>query len=297
MNLFLIAWRVARWLPRSCVRAVAWLLVMYAWVTRAKPARRLEENYGRVTGLTGRQLRRLSRKDLASVARYYAETFEMSRMTPRQIDARVRMFNPEVLEGLFRSDRGTVAVLGHLGNWDLVGAYACRHIIPVTAVAEVLKPREVFDEFVALRAKWGMRILGHEGGSTFRELIRIATSENTLVCLLSDRDLSGSGIPVTMWGHEVKVAPGPAALAQAARTAILPVMIRYERLSGRARWTARSRWGVVMHFGEVLRAEDFTGEDRLAAMTQAWADQLAEFVSTYTEDWHMMQRFGWVEAA
>jgi len=294
MSPFLIAWRVARWLPRSWVRAVAWALVMYAWVTRAKPARRMEENYARVTGLSGKPLRRLSKRGLASVARYYAETFEMSRLTPRQLDARVRIDNPEALDGVLAEAHGTVAVLGHLGNWDLVGAYACRHIIPVTAVAEVLEPRAVFDEFVSLRQKWGMRILGHEGGATFRELIRIAKAERTLVCLLSDRDLSGSGIPVTMWGHEVKVAPGPAALAQAVRTMILPVMIRYERLSGRQRWRARSRWGIVFHFGETISPEDFTGENRLADMTQAWASQLADFISTHTEDWHMMQRFGWV---
>lgn len=294
MNPFLIAWRVARWLPRSWVRAIAWLLVMYAWVAKAKPARRLEENYARVTGLSGKPLRRLGRRGLASVARYYAETFEMSRLTVHQLDARVRIDNPDALDGVFSEDRGTVAVLGHLGNWDLVGAYACRHIIPVTAVAEVLEPREVFDEFVALRERWGLRILGHEGGATFRELIRIARSERTLVCLLSDRDLSGSGIPVTMWGHEVKVAPGPAALAQSVRTVILPVMIRYERLSGRQRLRARSRWGVVLHFGEVVRPDDFTGDNRLADMTQAWATQIADFVGMYTEDWHMLQRFGWV---
>jgi len=270
---------------------------MYAWATKAKPARRLEVNLARVTGMQGRQLRRLTRQGMASVARYYAETFEMSRLSTTQLDARVRMVGFDDIREHLVDDRGTVAVLGHLGNWDLVGAYACRHIIHVTAVAEVLKPQEVFDEFVALRQQWGLSILGHEGGATFRELLRVAKAKRTLVCLLADRDLSGSGITVQMWGQQVKVAPGPAALAQAVKTDIVPVLIRYERLTGKRRRTARSRWGVVMHFGQALRPEDFTGEDRLAQMTQAWASQMADFIATYPQDWHMLQRFGWVDAA
>lgn len=295
MNSFLIAWRASRVLPVPLVRGAAWLLAMYAWGTKAKPARRLEVNLERVTGLSGRSLRRLTRKGMASVARYYAETLEFARMTPEQVDARVRLVGLDEAEKAFARDRGTVAVLGHLGNWDLVGAYACRHIIGVTAVAEVLKPAEVFEEFVAVRERWGLRILGHEGGATFRELIRIAKSERTLVCLLSDRDLSGSGVPVSMWGSTVKVAPGPAALAHAVRTTLVPVMVRYERLHGQRRRQAGSRWGTVVHFGRVLRPEDFAGEDKTVAMTQAWADDIAAFVATYPEDWHMLQRFGWVE--
>ena len=39
-----------------------------------------------------------------------------------------------------------------------------------------------------------------------------------VVRLLTDRDLSGTGIEVEMWGHRVRVAPGPAAFAIAAKT-------------------------------------------------------------------------------
>jgi KDO2-lipid IV(A) lauroyltransferase len=188
-----------------------------------------------------------------------------------------------------------VAVLGHSGNWDLIGAYACRNIIKITSVAEVLEPRDVYDEFVAFRESLGMQILGHEGGATFRQLLRITTSEHTLVCLLSDRDLSGSGVVVNMWGQQARVAPGPAALAHAARTALVPVSVHYERLHGARRRAAKSRWGIVMTFGEPLLPEDFTGSDRVGAMTQAWADSISRGITAHPEDWHMLQRFGWVE--
>jgi len=296
MNAFVVAWRVSRRVPVSAIRAAAWLVAMYGWARKAKPARRLEQNLHRVTGLEGRALRRLSRKGMASAARYYADVLELPRMSGAVIDARVRMEGFEEIEWVFERENGMVAVLGHSGNWDLIGAYACRNIVKVTSVAEVLEPREVYDEFVAFRENLGMQILGHEGGSTFRRLLRITTSEHTLVCLLSDRDLSGGGVEVSMWGHPVRVAPGPAALAHAAHTALVPVNVRYELLSGARRRAAKSRWGIVMNFGDVLLPEDFTGSDKVVTMSQAWAQALAQGIAEHPEDWHMLQRFGWVEA-
>lgn len=296
MNAFVLAWRVSRRVPVGAIRIAAWLVAMYAWASNAKPARRLEHNLHRVTGLEGRELRRLSRRGLASAARYYADVLELPRMTGDVIDARVRMEGFDNIAWVLEREAGAVAVLGHSGNWDLIGAYACRNFIKITSVAEVLEPRVVYDEFVAFREHLGMQILGHEGGGTFRQLLRITKSEHTLVCLLSDRDLSGSGVQVSMWGQQVRVAPGPAALALAAHTALVPVGVRYERLRGARRRAANSRWGVVMTFNEALLPEDFTGRDKVETMSQAWAESVARTISAHPEDWHMLQRFGWVEA-
>lgn len=296
MNAFVAAWRVSRLLPVPAIRASAWTVAMYGWATHAKACRSLERNLSRVTGVEGRGLRRLSRRGMVSAARYYAEVLELPRMTGAAIDARVRVEGLEGVTWVFEREHGAVAVLGHSGNWDLIGAYACRNIITITSVAEVLQPREVYDEFVAFRERLGMQILGHEGGSTFRQLLRITTSEHTLVCLLSDRDLSGSGVMVSMWGQSVRVAPGPAALALAAKTALLPVTVHYERLHGPRRRAAKSRWGIVLTFCEALLPEDFTGSDKVMTMSQAWAQSLAQGIAAHPEDWHMLQRFGWVEA-
>ncbi len=293
MNGMLLAFRASRYAPRSLTRVLLWAGFDAQWRRRAKPARRLEDNLHRVTGLEGAELRALSRAGMASAARYYAETFELGRMTDRVVDARVRVEDPHGARARVAADGTAVLALSHSGNWDLVGAYACRHIAPVTSVAEILKPREVFDEFVALREKVGMTILGHEGGSTFRELIRLGKRQGGLMCLLADRDLSGSGIEVDMWGHGVKVAPGPAALAVAIGAPLIPVHVYYERLHGRRRLAARSRWGVVLHFGPASLPDDAPAEDRVGHLTRAWVQFLAAEIARHPQDWHMLQRFGW----
>lgn len=296
MNALLVAWRASRILPVSVTRGIAASIAWYGWASKAKPARRLEDNLHRVTGIEGKELRRLSRKGMLSAARYYAETFELNRMSGERIDARVRVENREAIEGLIDRDSAFVAVLAHSGNWDLVGAYTCRNIGRVTSVAEVLKPREVFDQFVAAREAVGMQILGHEGGSTFRRLITIGKNEPGVIALLADRDLSGDGVIVDWAGNSVRVAPGPAALSVALGCTLVPVSVYYERLRGAARRRAGSKWGIVMEFGPLLTApNEADNAEKVRMLSQQWAAWLSQKVQEHPEDWHMLQRFGWVE--
>lgn len=295
MNGFLLAFKASRYVPAPVIHALAGSGTMLQWARHAKPTRRLEDNLHRITGLEGAALRRLSRRGMRSTARYYAETFTLGRLSGDVIDARVRMVNADPIHAAMAGEGRVVVALSHSGNWDIVGAYACRNIGPVVTVAEILKPREVFDAFVELRENVGMRILGHEGGATFRELVRIGRSDGGVLCLLADRDLSGTGIPVDFGGHQAKVAPGPAALAIATRSTLMPLMVTYERLRGRAAWRARSRWGIVMTFGEPLDPAAAPKDDAVGHLTRAWVEFMGRQIQAHPEDWHMLQRFGWTD--
>lgn len=295
MNPLLVAWRVSNVLPVSFTRAIAAAVGWWAWLTRAKPVRRLEENLSALDIEDERELRRLSRRGMASAARYYAEVFELQRMTPEQFDYRVRMVNAEgALDAIAREGR-FVAALTHSGNWDLVGAHACRNVARVTSVAEILKPVEVFNKFVEAREAVGMQILGHEGSGTFRRLVGIGKSEGGVLALVADRDLSGSGVVVDWFERKAKVAPGPAALAIAVGCGLIPIGVHYERLHGARRRAAKSRWGIVMEFGpRIDPPEEGTNDQKVLSMSQAWASWISSHIARHPEDWHMLQRFGWV---
>ena len=58
MNALLVAWRASRILPVSVTRGIAASFAWYGWASKAKPARRLEDNLHRVTGIEGKELRR-----------------------------------------------------------------------------------------------------------------------------------------------------------------------------------------------------------------------------------------------
>lgn len=296
MNALLVAWKASHYLPTPVIRGLAASGAWLGWLKHGTGVRRLEDNLHRVTGREGRELRRLSRKGMFSVARYYAETLEMSRLPHELIDERVRCQDLEPIHEVMRSQGRLVIVLGHSGNWDLVGGFTARNVGPVISVAEILKPPEVFHAFLKLREDLGIRILGHEGPSTFRQLVSIGMREGGITALLADRDLSGDGVEVDFGGHTARVAPGPAALALTLGAPLVPLAVHYERLRGARRKAARSRWGLVMEFGPFITPPlEGTKHEKVKAMSNAWAAWLSDRITEHPEDWHMLQRFGWID--
>lgn len=283
--------RLAPRVPEPLVRAGAALAAELAWLRRGPGVRRLEANLARVVpGADPAELRRLSRGGMHTYLRYYAEAFTLPGRTTAEIDARVRSEGLEPV--LADMARGSVLlVLAHQGNWDLAGAWSNRHVGPITTVAERLEPPEVFDAFVELRAGFGLQILPLDSGAdVFRTLVRTVRAGGAVVPLLADRDLTDSGLEVTLCGHPARVAAGPAALALATGAPLYATYLRHERLSGERRRAARSRWGLVLGFVKVEVPPGTEPGDRLVALTQAWVDVLGAEIAAHPTHWHMLQR-------
>jgi len=290
---FARVWRIAQRAPIGLVRAMCAAAAFLAWVARVGGVRQLEANLRRVRPeLDPRGIRRLSRAGMASYLRYYAEIFEVHRLGEDQLQARVRPEGHEALREHFAQGRSVVLALTHMGNWDLAGAWAARELAPVTSVAEVLEPRELFEEFVALREGIGIAIVPLESGSdVFRQLVRIVRGGGQLVPLLADRDLTARGVEVDLFGERSRVAVGPAALGIATGAPVVPTGIFYERLRGARRRAARSRWGIVLRFHPAVELPDGVQRaDRLHQLTQGWVDTLAGDIAEHPQDWHMLQK-------
>lgn len=292
----LLAWRVAGRLPGPVLRAACDAAAVVAWASRSAGVRRLEANLARVRpGSSRRTLRRLSLGGMRSYLRYYGEAFALQAMSPAQVDARVRLVGREHLEPTLRAEGTVVLALGHLGNWDLAGAWAARNLTQVTTVAEHLSPEELFRRFTDVREAMGLRIIPLErGGDVFRRLVRAARERRPgggVVPLLADRDLTAHGVEVDLFGQRARVAAGPAALSLATGAPLVAVVLFSERLHGARRRAAGSPWGTVVDVGPALTLPAGTPrEDRVRDLTQLWVDRLAAGIARHPTDWHMLQR-------
>lgn len=292
-RLFLTGWRLAARLPEDVVRAAMLVAADVAWLRRGSGVRRLEANLGRARPQAdARTLRRLSRQGMRTYLRYYGEAFTLGRLTPEQVQARVRPVGTEHVTVELDAGRSVVLALGHQGNWDLAGAWATAHLAPVTTVAERLEPAEVFDEFVRLREEVGMSIIALDAGKdVFRDLVRAVRSGGRLVPLLADRDLTARGIEVNLLGERARVAAGPAALALGTGTVLVPTTVRHERLRGARRRAAGSRWGIVLTFHpRVTVPDDVPRPAQVHALTQGWVNVLGADIAAHPTHWHMLQR-------
>lgn len=292
-RLTLLAFRFFGAAPEPVSRAIMRVAADVAWLRRGSGVRRLEANLRRARpDASPRELRRLSLEGMRSYLRYYAEAFALPRLTPEQIDARLRPVGEETPLAECGSGRPVVLALGHQGNWDLAGAWATVHIAPVTTVAERLEPPEVFDAFVSLREGIGLHIIPlDKGGDVFRDLVRALRSGPVLVPLLADRDLTSKGVEVTLLGARARVAAGPAALALATGAMLVPTTLRHERIHGARRRAAGSPWGLVITFHRPVPVPTHLPRaEQVAALTQAWVDVLGADIAEHPTHWHMLQR-------
>ena len=130
--------------------------------------------------------------------RYYCEAFRLPTLTADDLLERVRVEGDGPVREVIDGGGSVVAFLGHLGNWDLAGAWGTTHLGPVTTVAERLKPEEVFEEFLAFRESLGMTILPLTGGVNPFPALREAARRPGIIPLLADRDLTARGVEVDL---------------------------------------------------------------------------------------------------
>ncbi|GAU66100.1 putative acyltransferase [Streptomyces sp. NBRC 110611] len=280
-TLYALGWSTVKKLPEGAATALGRSLADTAWKRRGTGVRQLEANLARVVpDASPRRLAALSRAGMRSYMRYWMESFRL----PAWSQERIRTaFAPEDVHHLtdgLKSDRGLILALPHMGNYDLAGVWVTTALnTPFTTVAQRLKPESLYDRFVAYREGLGMEVLPHTGGAAFGTLARRLRAGG-LVCLVADRDLSSSGIPVKFFGEETKMPAGPAMLAVQTGAMLLPVTLWYDD-------TPVMRGRV---YPEIEVPETGTRAEKAARMTQELADAFASGIADHPQDWHMLQR-------
>lgn len=279
-------WSLVRRMPSRLAYGAFDLIADVAWKRRGKGVERLRSNYATVRPeLSETELDALVRAGMRSYLRYWCDSFRLPDCSVDDLVRRVRVSGVDPVRAQLEAGRAAVMFVGHLGNWDLGGAWSTTQLSPVTTVAERLKPEELFDEFLAFRERLGMRIIPLTGGNdVFRELVE-ACRRGALIALLADRDLTNGGVEVDFCGQRARMAVGPAALAVMTGAVLRPCMFHYEREpQGRG-------WLTVVRFHDAVAVPaGGTSREKIQVMTQACADVLAQEVREHTEDWHMLQR-------
>ena len=279
-------WFLVRQMPDRLAYRLFDLMADVLWRRGGKGVQRMRSNYATVRPELGpTELDALVRAGVRSYLRYWCDGFRLPDRSVEDLIHGVRVVDDAPVRACLESGRSAVIFLGHIGNWDLGGAWSTTQLAPVTTVVERLKPEELFDAFLAFRERLGMRIIPLTGGGdVFRELTRACRS-GALVALLADRDLTNGGIEVDFCGQRARMAVGPAALAVNTGATLYPCMVHYEpHPHGRG-------WRIVVTFHDAVAVPTRgTSREKIQVMTQACADVLTEAVREHTQDWHMMQR-------
>lgn len=267
-----VGWRGAHHLPEPLVQRLTTRGAALATVRNGVHVRQLRRNLELTTNWPVSD--DLVRRAVASYLRNVTEVLTLPTWSAADILGRVRTINGAVLREAFVGP-GAVVALPHSGNWDLAGAWAVHAQMPVTTVAERLADAD-FDAFVRFRQRLGIEVLSDHDPGAIADLIA-AVRGGRLVCLVADRDLLGTGLPVTWAGHPVTMPAGPALVARRTGARLIPAVCQF------------AEQGMTITFGDPIECEQ--GRAGLTSMTQAVADFFSRTIARRPADWHMMQRF------
>lgn len=172
------------------------------------------------------ELEALVRDAFASYGRYWADSFQLPRLSPEVIDQHFSVENYHLILEAQERGTGAIMVLPHLGGWEWAAAWLGRVANkPVTAAVERLEPDDLFEWFVELRESYGVNVVPL-GSSALPQLVQ-AVKDGHVVCLLSDRDIGGTGIEVDFFGAPTTMPGGAALLARRTGAPILPTAVYF----------------------------------------------------------------------
>lgn len=277
---------LARWLPERAAYRLAEVAGAVA-AKRSKKKHVVERNIARITGAPedSEEVQSLVVQAYQSYARYWLETFRLVREDADFFLDRFRCEDAERLLGAATPDKGAIIAVSHLGNYDAAGAWVGANGHSVVTVAEVLKPRRMFDFFVDHRARLGITIHPAEKGVTSK-LIQ-AVEAGAIVAVLADRDLKGTGPEVEFCGAPATFPPGAASIAIDTQAPMFfaPIFSAVHPDGSR---------GWVASISEQIDVPKEKTPENVQYVTQQIARELEKAVKARPEEWHVLQPF-WPE--
>lgn len=265
-------WRVVRALPERVAQGL-----FRVGADRARSPQ-LRANLARLA--PGADLDALVRAGMRSYARYWCEVFRLPSMdladVHRRMDPHVRGAQPFL--DAQRHGRGVVFALTHSGNWDVAGVWLVETLRALgrepsfTTVAAKLEPESLYRRFVAYRESLGFEVVAAEDGA-YRALTRRLRAGG-VVCLVSDLDLSRSGVDVELCGEPARIPGGAARLAATTGALLLPAVPSF----------TPDGWAL-----DIAAPVPVPDRAAVAKATQGVADALGALLTRVPQDWHMLQ--------
>jgi lauroyl/myristoyl acyltransferase len=272
--------RLSMLLPEFVGRRVFELGAIGAFHLAGGARRTVARNLRRVLGprATPETLAAATRESFRSYGRYWYEAFRLRVIPEHEFLARFTVEGQEHLHQAMAGGRGVIVAIPHMGNWDAAGKWV--HLIgyPITAVAELLRPPELFELFQKVRRTLGLRIVPlYDDRDVGRQLVKLL-GENEVIALVADRDLKGRGVRVEMFGAERRMPAGPALLSLLTGSPLLPAA-PYDRDDG---WTILFQPPLSIDPSGDMRAD-------VVELTRRLAAKFERSIEAAPTQWHMFQ--------
>jgi len=188
-----------------------------------------------------------------------------------QLEQFTRFERFQMAEELRRKGRGLIVVIGHLGNWEIIGLAICKAGYPLNSLARPIENPWIDAYLTRFRTRTGQKLIPkhHALGQMIRVIQR-----NEILIVQVDQNAGSSGVMTDFFGRPASTHRSPAILALKYGTPIIVANIYREG----------GRHHCVL--SDPLLPETYRDQaDPVAALTQAYTSKFEDCVRAHPEQW------------
>jgi len=254
-------------------------IVMYYldWEHRKVALQNLSLAFGQEKSAS--EIQGIARRTFQNLGMMAIEFFRIPKMDAETFKERVKIEGLEEALRLLEKKKGVLLLIGHFGNWEMMGLMSKVIGNPIMVIAKPMKKNRWVDQFIInIRNTGGLEVISSIKAG--RKVIR-ALSQNRVVGILIDQRAKRSeGIWADFFGRKAPTTPSLAVLAMKTGAPVLPVfMIRNGFQKHRL---------IIKEPLKLVR----TGEIKkdVEANTQLFNDTLESMIRQYPDQWFWVHR-------
>jgi KDO2-lipid IV(A) lauroyltransferase len=192
----------------------------------------------------------------------------------RQVSNYVKQVHFESFDRCLKEGKGCIAVIGHLGNWELAGVASMLKGYPFHSLMRPISNLWIDRYLKGFRTSTGQQMIPRD--RALGEMIRVL-QRNKILIVQVDQDARQSGVYVNFFGRPASTHRAPATLALKYNAPIVMANIYRE---GAMNY-------VVLE--DPIYPDAFRDRpDPVKALTQAYSDRFEEFVRQHPDQWFWM---------
>lgn len=211
-------------LPRATIYRIAENVACLQYMFSGRDRRLISRNIDVIFGSTlePSRKRRMVKEVFMNFGRYLVDFLSFSKVNKDFIKRYVQVDGEENMRQARASNRGTIVLSAHVGNWELGGLIAAAIGYPLHVVALAHNQEAVNDFFNNQRSLARMEVIPL--GAAVRRCFKLL-KEKKIVAFVGDREFGDNGVPMTLFGKKVLLPPGPAYFALKTDSLIVPTFL------------------------------------------------------------------------
>ena len=214
--------RIAAVLPEKTTYAACVRLTLFAHKRLPKfrnlARRHLEIAFG--AEKTPDEIDDILRRTYISYGKSLAEFLMLPHKSKEWIESRVILDDPNwYVRTEHEKGRGVIALGGHFGSWELVGARLGIYKYPIVVVVKAQRDAIMTRFVMETRNKWGNEYIFRDRG--IKEECIKQLDNGKILGLMADQNAT-RGVIVNFFGKPAQTATGPAAIAMQRKMPVIP---------------------------------------------------------------------------